>query len=105
MGTLRLAVLLLAVLVPGPGPGAESSFGPAASRYGLLWLEVEPPDAHVALDGEYLDRGVWLISVRPGLHDLAVRKEGFRPYTRRLGVGPGESLRLSVRLERGTPGN
>jgi hypothetical protein len=53
----------------------------------------------VALDGEFLDRGVWLISLAPGLHDLAVRKEGYRPYARRIGIGPGESLRLEVRLD------
>jgi hypothetical protein len=78
---------------------------PAAApvRFGLLWLELEPGDAQVALDGEFLDRGVWLISLRPGLHDLAVRKEGFQPYHRRVGIGPGESLRLKIRLESDIP--
>lgn len=96
----RLLALLLLLALPAAAPGAE---GPAslrgAVRYGLLWLEVEPLDAHVALDGEYLDRGVWLISLAPGLHDVEVRKDGFRPLVRKVGIGPGESLRLALRLE------
>ena len=71
----------------------------SAARYALLWLDVEPGDSQVALDGEFLDRGVWLISLSPGLHDLSVRKEGFRPYSRRIGINPGESLRLKVSLD------
>ncbi len=101
-----LLALLLGPLAPGPrsaeppGPASASRAPSAAVRYGLLWLEVDPLDAHVALDGRYLDRGVWLISLPPGVHDIAVRKDGFRPWARRVGVGPGESLRLAVRLER-----
>lgn len=82
-----------------PAPSASVP-APAAVRYGLLWLDVDPGEAQVALDGEFLDRGVWLISLAPGLHDLAVRKEGYRPYARRIGINPGESLRLEIRLDR-----
>lgn len=95
--TFAAAALLL--LLPAFAPDRPLR-GPAEPvRYGLLRLEVEPGDAHVALDGEFLDRGVWLISLAPGLHDVAVRKEGYLPWTRRVGIGPGEKLRLSVRLE------
>lgn len=125
-----LVLLLLSLPIPGPagpvgplGPvGAVSPIGtngPIAPRvapplhgaiqgrlqgtslrYGLLWLDVDPAGAHIALDGEFLDAGVWLISMAPGLHDLAVRKDGFSPWNRRIGIGPGENLRISVRLER-----
>lgn len=88
---------------PAPAGGGSEARSPessrTAARYGLLWLDVDPGDSQVALDGEFLDRGVWLISLAPGLHDLSVRKEGYRPYTRRIGIGPGESLRLEVRLD------
>lgn len=116
--TLLLALALQGLRSPGearePGPSASSrnpapsgggsdagflESSRAAVRYGLLWLEVDPGDSQVALDGEFLDRGVWLISLAPGLHDLDVRKEGYRPFTRRIGIGPGESLRLQVRLD------
>lgn len=82
-------------------PGAAQGHLQGASvRYGLLWLDVHPTGAHIALDGEFLDAGVWLISMAPGLHDIAVRKDGFTPWKRRIGIGPGENLRISVRLER-----
>jgi hypothetical protein len=99
--TARLFALLLLLGVPG-NAYAPRGLPPGSSqavRYGLLWLDLDPGDAQVALDGEFLDRGVWLISMAPGQHDVSVRKEGFRPWTRRLGIGPGESLKLAVRLE------
>ncbi|HLP42680.1 MAG TPA: PEGA domain-containing protein [Fibrobacteria bacterium] len=105
---IRAAVLfLLATLgvgsgVAGPAASGASASGYSIQHYGLLWLKVEPLDAHVAVDGEYLDRGVWLISLRPGLHDLLIRKEGFHPYARRLDIGEGKSLRLAVRLQPGS---
>lgn len=76
---------------------------PAPVRYGLLRLEIEPSDAFIALDGESLDKGVWLISMAPGLHYVSVRKEGFLTWTRRIGIGPGENLRISVQLEQEPP--
>jgi hypothetical protein len=94
--------LLLSVLPPAAGfayaPDAPGRHA-VPVRYGLLWLEIDPSDAHIALDGEFLDRGVWLISMAPGLHDLAVRKPGYRPWHRRVGIGPGEKLKIAVRLE------
>lgn len=107
---IQAAILfLLATLGAGSGAADLSASGASASRYsvqqyGLLWLKVDPLDAHVAVDGEYLDRGVWLISLRPGFHDLSIRKEGFHTYARRLDIGAGKSLRLTVRLKPGSPG-
>lgn len=98
-------------ILPGPVPAnapEDALRGPRAPvRYGLLWLQVEPSDAHVALDGEFLDRGVWLISMAPGRHEVIVRREGFQPWVRQIGIGPGESLKIAVRLEKDPtgPGN
>jgi hypothetical protein len=96
-------ILALALAAPGYAPDAPSRSPTAPVRYGLLWLEVEPSDAHIVLDGEYLDRGVWLISMAPGLHEVTVRKPGYRPWHRRLGIGPGEKLKIAVRLEAEIP--
>jgi PEGA domain len=106
-----VAAALLAAGPPSPGadpvrPRSETAGfserdpGPAspAVRYGLLHLEVEPGDAFIALDGESLDRGVWLISLAPGLHYVTVGKAGFLTWTRSIAIGPGESLRISVQL-------
>lgn len=73
--------------------------------YGLLWLDVDPGKADVALDGAYLDAGVWLISVAPGDHSLQVRKQGFKPYATRFAISPGQSLHLDVHLEPGAGGD
>jgi hypothetical protein len=99
--TARLLALFL-LLSQGGNAYAPGDVPPGSSqpvRYGLLWLDIDPGDAHIALDGEFLDRGVWLISMAPGLHEVAVRKEGFLPWSRRVGIGPGESLKLAIRLE------
>jgi hypothetical protein len=97
---LAAALLILSLATTLPAYAPDTPLRPAAPvRYGLLWLELDPSDAHIALDGEFLDRGVWLISMAPGLHDIAVRKPGYRPWNRRIGIGPGEKLRIAVRLE------
>jgi hypothetical protein len=99
----RLAASLAAALVCGfvpAGRAADATAAPSAdpSRYGLIWLDVEPSRAEVSLDGEYLDMGVWLLSVAPGEHELRVRKAGFRSYAERIAVPAGGSVHLEVRL-------
>lgn len=98
----RLFACCLLLLFAGGNAYAPGDIPPGSSqpvRYGLLWLDIDQGDAHIALDGEFLDRGVWLISMAPGLHDVSVRKEGFLPWARRIGIGPGESLKLAIRLQ------
>lgn len=97
-----LPVALAAVLcgfVPG-GRAAEAPAAPSGDsrRYGLVWLDVEPARAEVSLDGEFLDMGVWLLSVAPGEHELRVRKPGFRNFAERIAVPAGGSVHLEVRL-------
>lgn len=84
-------------------PPSAASAGAAA--YGLIWLDVDPGPAEVTLDGEFLDAGVWLISVAPGDHELRVRKPGFRGYLGRVAVPAGGSVHLDVRLRPGADGD
>ncbi len=100
------AALLLSGFVPA-GRAAGLSAAPAtdAGRYGLVWLDVEPDKAEVSLDGEYLDMGVWLISVPPGTHELRVGKAGYRGYAERIAVPAGGSIHLNVRLLPGAAGD
>lgn len=97
--------LALAPLAAPAGPGLSGGPPAAAAPYGLIWLDVEPGSAEITLDGEYLDTGVWLISVAPGDHDLRVRKAGFRGYANRISVPAGGSVRLDVRLAPGPDGD
>jgi hypothetical protein len=107
--SLSAAILLCGFVPAGRVAGipAAASAASASSadpiRYGLVWLDVEPSRAEVSLDGEYLDMGVWLISVAPGEHELRVRKDGFRGYAERIAVPPGGSIHLEVRLLPGAP--
>lgn len=107
----RRATLLIlsgfAALIPGPGAQENSParFGTVGQvAYGLLWLDVDPARADVALDGSHLDAGVWLISVVPGQHDIRIRKPGYRTHYSRFGIAPGQNLHLEVRLEPGGDG-
>lgn len=87
-------------------PAAPSSPAPrSAAPYGLIWLDVDPGPAEVSLDGDFLDAGVWLISVSPGEHDLRVRKTGFRGYAGRVSVPAGGNVHLDVRLQPGAAGD
>jgi hypothetical protein len=85
-------------------PSQAYPAGPAAP-YGLIWLDVDPGPAEVSLDGDFLDAGVWLISVSPGEHDLRIRKTGFRGYAGRIAVPAGGSVHLDVRLQPGAAGD
>jgi hypothetical protein len=96
------------------GPSVANPAGTAAPRseaprlavpYGLIWLDVDPGPAEVSLDGDFLDAGVWLISVSPGEHDLRVRKTGFRGYAGHIAVPAGGSVHLDVRLQPGAAGD
>jgi hypothetical protein len=108
-----VALLLLpgaqAIAIQPDGPSAANPAGPAAPRsaapYGLIWLEVDPGPAEVSLDGDFLDAGVWLISVSPGEHDLRIRKTGFRGYAGHIAVPAGGSVHLDVRLQPGAAGD
>jgi len=94
--------------LPAPAPIAASdkpASSPAGTVYGLIWLDVDPGPAEVSLDGDFLDAGVWLISVSPGEHDVRVRKTGFRAYAGRISVPAGGSVHLEVRLQPGASGD
>ena len=70
----------------------------------MLSLKTHPEDAKIVLDGHFLDVGVWLLSLAPGSHDLEVRKAGFTVHAQEFEIDAGESLHLTIRLER-EPGN
>ena len=66
--------------------------------YGLLWLQIDPDDVSISLDGAYLDKDVWLISVPPGNHEIRVTKAGYRPRHSRFGISAGQNVRLDLTL-------
>ncbi|MDQ3000672.1 MAG: PEGA domain-containing protein [Fibrobacterota bacterium] len=106
---LRLSILAgVLLLLPSSGwrdaslhAEARRSFAPAGTQpvYGLLWLQIDPDRVDIALDGLYLDKDVWLVSVAPGSHTLHVRKAGFKAYDTRFDIAAGQNVRVDVRLE------
>jgi hypothetical protein len=99
--SLRKAACILLFLAAlfAADTGAFSGFsdGPRP-QYGLLWLQIDPDNVSIALDGEYLDKDVWLISVAPGSHVLRVSKPGYLPRESRFDISPGQNVRLDVSL-------
>jgi hypothetical protein len=116
---LRIGMAALFLFLPGVSIASDESGTPDASnasidgnaaepaaqvRYGLLWLDIDPGDASVALDGRFQDVDVWLMSVPPGSHEITVRKDGFKTYEQRIDVDAGRSLHLNIRLDPESPG-
>lgn len=96
-----LAALLTGAAAPSRASSPSRIESAARGAYGLLWLDVDPSRADVALDGSHLDAGVWLISVAPGTHDISIRMPGYRTHYARFEVAPGQSVHLEVRLQPG----
>jgi hypothetical protein len=72
---------------------------PVRTPCALLELELHPDTAHVKLNGEYLDSGVWLLAIPPGAHEFQVGSPGFQGETQKLTLVPGERRTLIVRLK------
>ena len=98
---------------PAPAPAAASAAesdtpGPPSFRAsGLLHLAVEPVDAAVYLDGEYLARGSELarlhgaLPVARGVHVVEVVRPGYDSRRIEVDVVGADPVRLEIRLERG----
>ncbi len=71
---------------------------PPPPAQGTLEVDSSPRDAQVFLDGRYLGLTPLVTSVRPGRHDLSVKKTGYQPYRAAVRINPGERLRVYARL-------
>ena len=66
--------------------------------YGLVWLNINPPECEIALDGQFLDKSVWLLSLAPGFHTLRVQKSGYKTDSSDFEISAGQSMHLDVSL-------
>jgi PEGA domain len=102
---------------PAPDPNARTQRDPTRApgdryrrapegEFGTLSLRIQPGDATVIVDGQAWDRPAgedrFVIDLPEGTHELEVRKEGFKPYTRTIQVRRGQTLTLNVSLSGGT---
>ena len=90
--------------LPPPRPGVERGvpLSPAAPDFGTLALRVRPLDAEVLIDGEPWrgpagsDRLV--VELGPGIHQLEIRKDGYRTFVTVVEVIAGETTVINVGL-------
>jgi hypothetical protein len=77
-------------------------------NYGSLRIMVEPDDTEVYVDGYYAGQvdsfdGVFQrLHVRPGRHEIALKRAGFRTHRIRLYVPVGGTLKVRYTMEHGT---
>lgn len=83
-------------------PQAQQLF--AADRFGTLAIRVQPIDAEVLIDDELwqgfegYDRLV--VEIGAGVHDVEVRRDGYRTYRTQVDVREGDTTMLNVSLPR-----
>ena len=71
---------------------------PPPPATGTLAVESSPGGAKVFIDGAYRGRTPLALELRPGMHDVELRLEGYEPYRARVQVRAGQTTRLSPRL-------
>jgi hypothetical protein len=78
-----------------PGPYAA---GPGVSIYGGLSFDIQPYDADLFIDGEYVGKvgdftpGTEPLTLTPGVHRIAIQRDGFRPMEWEVAIEPGEVI-------------
>jgi len=86
-----------------PAPPAYS-YVPPAPEVGYLHLEVEPRDAHVYVNGQYLGPvqqfAGGAATLAPGSYQVAVVAWGYRPFQQEVQIVVGQTSTTRVTLER-----
>jgi len=83
-----------------PAGGREAASPPASGQQSLV-IQTRPAGARVRVGGR--DVGVTPVTVspiRPGLHKIELRMDGYRPWAETLTVKAGQVRRVAVSLER-----
>lgn len=79
------------------------------SKPATLWLSLEPSDASVYLDGQFIGTGESLsrapdgLLLDPGDHELEIIRPGYRTQAKTFQIGKGETLDLNLELEAEEP--
>ena len=68
-------------------------------------INIRPKDADIFLDGVYVgkaddfDGSPKFLVVKPGTHTITAKKKGYKTYTVKVSIQPGEQINLNKRLE------
>ncbi len=89
----------LTVEATGEGPPIPLRFT-LSPLTATLVIDSVPAAASVEIDGRrYESPPATGLPIAPGAHRIVLRRPGFRNWSRAVEAGPGESVRLSARLE------
>jgi hypothetical protein len=85
----------------GAQQGPEQTQG-ARSEFGSLVLRVQPGDANITIDGEAWENSGGnerlIVQLGAGVHNVQIRKDGYRTYMTDITVRPGETTTLNVAM-------
>jgi hypothetical protein len=84
------------------GADRDANAASTPSEFGSLVLRVQPDDATVTIDGDEWensgDSGRLIVQLGPGVHNVQIRKDGYRTYMTDITVRPGETTTLNVAM-------
>lgn len=86
---------------PGPPPPRGAAPRAPAADYGAIEIRVQPVDAEILVNGdpwESVDPGRLELEVAEGVHRVAIRREGYRPYSADVQVIGGRVTTVNVSL-------
>ncbi len=92
---------------PRTPPRAVPADTPVVAPFGTLAIQVQPSDAEVFIDGErWVSSGTGeplLVQVAEGMHDIEIRRPGYRGYASGIEVRAGATTPLNVSLSETAP--
>jgi hypothetical protein len=74
----------------------------ALLKPGSLTITSEPAGADIEINGKFVGNTPSTLEIQPGSANIAVQKNGFRTWTRRMEISGGSSISLRAELERET---
>lgn len=84
-------------LAPAPA-AAEPGKAPAPAAQAALSVDSSPAGADIEIDGAFAGSTPSTLTIAPGTHEIAIKKKGFVPWTRKMNVSGG-SIHLNAELE------
>ena len=85
----------------GADPGQNPERG-SRSEFGSLAIRVQPGDVSITIDGEPWENTGQnerlIVQLGPGVHNVQIRRDGYRTYMTDVTVRPGETTTLNVAM-------
>jgi hypothetical protein len=63
-----------------------------------IYIESEPSDANVFINGEYKGITPLKLSLKEGTYTIKIKKDGYKEYTKKITLKAGESREISINL-------